>query len=391
VKDLYSHKYATRASASLRKDKSEDDWKESYVPPPFVLEYYPTLFREIRKQSPAETYIARLALWYLDDLSLFCKRPLDFKEFTHVLTLWADGLPFGLSHEEYQQRILKACCGLLRPTTKNSSLEWAHWTIGTYHREKKQLVDRIMDYSEKPMFSPTTALKLLTSDLLASGPCSHSDLETRLSDLPLLEYVSLYWGWSPESPEAQDWSTTLCRSALEFLLDEAKRQASLQVVVYLNSRRGKELKVTPLFGIAIDSSPLHLAAAFGLHRIVGHLIHKNYNPRSKDANGNTPLSLASRAHSREQNHRRKQPLIRTLEFMKWHSNSRWLRGPLLADKAVGAGQADHLEIPDLDVVGERLEGVWSRNGESSSLFYDRHLSITPTSQDIKQWKIRNSN
>lgn len=245
-----------------------------------------------------KTYIARLAFWYLDDLLSVCRRPLDFREFIPAVPLWADGLPLGLSHQDYQQRIVRAWCGLLRPTTSKAALDWAHWTIDIFHRKENKLVDQILDYSEKPMFSPLTALNLLASDVLASGPCSDGDLENRLSEFPLLEHASLYWGRNPESPNTEDWSPALCHSALDFLLDDAKRQPSLQVVVYLNSKCGEELKDTPLFGISIDSSPLHLAAAFGLRRIVGHLIWKNYKPSSKDTNGNTPLSLANRAYSR---------------------------------------------------------------------------------------------
>ena len=396
VKDPYSDDYNARALARFQTVQPDHDWKPSDVPLPFILAHYPTLFigirEQFRKQSLAETYIARLALWYLDDLSSVCRRLLDFKEFIHAVTLWADGLPLGLNHQDYQQRILKACCGLLRPATDKTALEWAHWTIGIFHRKENKFLDQILDYSEKRMFSPTTALKLLASNILASGPCSDGDIENRLSDFPLLEYASLYWGWSPKSPDTEDWSVILCHSALEFLLNDAKRRASLQVVVYLNSKRGKELKDTPLFGISIDSSPLHLAAAFGLQRIVAHLISKNYDPSSKDTNGNTPLSLANRTCSRAQNSRREQALINTLELMKSSSNPQRPRGRLFARRSARVGEADHLTIPDLDVVGEGLTGVWSRgHGElPSSLSYDRHLRPTPTLEEIERWKMRNS-
>lgn len=74
---------------------------------------------------------------------------------------------------------------------------------------------------------------------------------------------------------------------MELLHHEQKRKSFLQIAIYLDEGD------SPLHGIALHSSPLHIAAAFRLSGIIPKLLWENHQPLARDSKGNSALSLAA--------------------------------------------------------------------------------------------------
>jgi ankyrin repeat protein len=115
-----------------------------------------------------------------------------------------------------------------------------------------------------------------------SGSCARNELKKRLRLNPLYDYAARNWAYyaSSESTEVEE-------LILDFLQNDAAVSASGQAAVIAREYLGYDNWVPK------EMRGTHLAAYFGLEKVMKNLLRKGHHPDSKDSFNYTPLSWAA--------------------------------------------------------------------------------------------------
>ncbi|KAH6649556.1 ankyrin repeat-containing domain protein [Chaetomium tenue] len=117
----------------------------------------------------------------------------------------------------------------------------------------------------------------LSFEVFQTGPyLTETEFEERLQTYQPYDYAARFWGHHAREAESQD------RSVLEFLQSQVKTKASCQALLTTRGSGGVPARITGL----------HLAAYFGLKKIVSTLVNK-YGRDPEDGRKWTPLSWAA--------------------------------------------------------------------------------------------------
>ncbi|KAJ5669155.1 hypothetical protein N7462_010225 [Penicillium macrosclerotiorum] len=214
---------------------------------------------------------------------VFAERPLECREIEHAIAVSAGDHDVDPDNIIRVQVLASMCAGLVK-FDESDCVRLVHYSAKNYFSEVENQEKWFPEGATK---LASTCLTYLLFDPFQSGPCSGpsepADFDERLAKYPLLKYASEYWG------------VHLLQSPQEALFDQARtlltdptRFASIsQALWYVDeedsaSWTGKE-----------GSTPLHLAAHFGLNRLAIELLQNGIDPNTRDINGVTPLAIAA--------------------------------------------------------------------------------------------------
>lgn len=216
----------------------------------------------------------------------FSRRPLNVAEVEH-----ASAILIGTKYVD-QDNILGAreltsmCAGLVIVDASNI-VRFVHFSAQSYFRDHRERW-----FSNGHTVLAQNCLTYLSYRVFETGPYSGQSgkeaLEQKMESYPLLDYSASYWGF--HAAKAQPFPG-LVDQILDFLRSKAKLDSSVQVMWQSDS--------PDLISWDVKTAvhPLHLAAFFGLEKVVTHLLRRNDFVDCRDSLSTTPLMYAaSRGH-----------------------------------------------------------------------------------------------
>ncbi|KAL4887806.1 ankyrin repeat-containing domain protein [Aspergillus ambiguus] len=192
---------------------------------------------------------------------IFCaRRPLTVDELCHALAveegdseLYEDALPAS-------EILVGSSAGLIRVDNKSKVIGLAHHTLQEYLEKHPAAL-----LPDPDTVVAKACLTYLSFDEFETGPSTDGDvLERRLQVYQLFDYASRYWGYHvrKQTPE-------LVNLVLQYVESEPKLSSSVQ------------------FGA------LHIAAYWGLEKIIDLVLQAGVDINTPDSNGNTALHIAA--------------------------------------------------------------------------------------------------
>lgn len=172
------------------------------------------------------------------------------------------------------------CAGLV--TVEGERILLVHYTAVTYldNTRERWFPDAYAKLAN-------TCLTYLLFDAFDAGACTGEtedvDFEQRNRDYPLLGYASLWWGRFAKYAEVFGLGDT----AMEFLSRQSHIDASVQALWYTDTTDALT------WNAKTGATALHLAAYFGLERLVANLLEVAPDIDAQDSLGNTALMYAA--------------------------------------------------------------------------------------------------
>lgn len=209
------------------------------------------------------------------------KRPLTTLELLHALAVELGESRFHEDNLPDLDDIISVCAGLITVTADPSggTIRLVHYTTKEYFERKWTRW-----FSDAHNSIATICVTYLSFGVFQSGICfTDKNFETRLDQYPLYSYAAKNWG---HHARAQPINEELLRA---FLDDAGKVNASVQGIFALNgfSSYGDYSQRVPQ-----GFTGLHLAAYFGLERVVQSMIHHCDQSHVMDSMGRTPFIWA---------------------------------------------------------------------------------------------------
>jgi Ankyrin repeats (3 copies) len=206
------------------------------------------------------------------------KRPLTTLELRHALAVEIDGTELDEENFPEIEDMVSVCAGLVTVDEESGIIRLVHYTIQEYFErtQREWLPDAETDITN-------TCVTYLSFSIFQSGFCtSNKGFEARLRLNPLYDYAARHWGHHlRKAPDAQ-------YQIPGFLGNEAQVSASSQVMMISESRYGNYTQHVPK-----QMTGVHLAAHFGLTRLMGMSLEHRHPSDCKDSYDRTPLWLAA--------------------------------------------------------------------------------------------------
>lgn len=222
-------------------------------------ETYADSLQRIKDQDEYDAQLAEKTLYWIS----FATRPLTVQEIQHALAVTAEDTDFDGEALPHQDILVSVCAGLVTIDKESSVIRLVHYTAQEYFERIRQT-----RFPCAQTNIATHCLLYLSFDMFSEGYCrSDEELEMRMQKYAFLEYAAQNWGAHARgNPE------------------EMTKEVTLPNYQYPNYSQVFPKQVTGL----------HIAASFGLSRIVQILLHHGYvDVDPKDSSGRTPLSWAS--------------------------------------------------------------------------------------------------
>ena len=209
------------------------------------------------------------------------RRPLTRLELLQALAVELGESSFHEDNLPDLEDIISVCAGLVTITSDllGGTIRLVHYTTKEYFERKWTRW-----FADAHNRIATICVTYLSFDVFQKGICStDTEFETRLDQYPLYSYAAKNWG---HHARAQPINEEL---AMAFLGDTCKVVASVQEIFALNgfSSHGDYSQRVP-----IGFTGLHLAAYFGLERVVQTLIQHCDQSHVMDSTGRTPFMWA---------------------------------------------------------------------------------------------------
>ncbi|KAI9812194.1 MAG: hypothetical protein M1827_004860 [Pycnora praestabilis] len=227
----------------------------------------------IKRQSPSVAELGLATLMWI----FYARRPLLVWELQEALAVSLGDTYLDKDDYPVPKHMVDYCLGLLTIDKESSTIRLVHFTIQEYFvKQQKEVFPLGQDVITK------TCLTYLSFDAFGEGPCAVDNLNTRLRQYPLLNYVAEYWGHHGRESQIED-------GALDFtfLSNRSKFLCCLQANPHndwqYNGSDGHRCETI-----------LHAATFFGWAQLVRLLVVGNdAEVDSKDRRDRTPLSWAA--------------------------------------------------------------------------------------------------
>ncbi|KAL8805252.1 MAG: hypothetical protein Q9200_005497 [Gallowayella weberi] len=211
-------------------------------------------------------------------------RPLSLKELQEALSISLETPDFRPSSRYDKETLLEITAGLVYVDSDEKNVWLHHATAQEYFDQTRetwfpnaasQITRYCMQYLERPELTE---------------PCdsAHEDdnLENRSIQHPLFGYACSFWGTHARDAMHDE---DIQGATVRYLEDTRKVDAFMQAAWYLNSNGSEN------WDIRKGASSLHVAAWFGLAKIIPGLLRRGLDVNSLDpVGGQTPLMLACR-------------------------------------------------------------------------------------------------
>jgi ankyrin repeat protein len=179
------------------------------------------------------------------------------------------------------EEVVNSCAGLVTIDDESHIIRLVHYTTEEYFQ--KCIGDWIPNAPER---ISVACLTYLTLDTFTTGACStDEEFETRLTSNVLFDYASRHWADHLISS-----GTDVNDLALQFLLEGPLVQSTAQALFVNEYRYSGYSKSFPE-----KVTGLHLAAHFGLDKLLVLLVGRFDALNSRDGYSRTPLSYAAEA------------------------------------------------------------------------------------------------
>ncbi|KAH6844808.1 hypothetical protein B0I37DRAFT_312184, partial [Chaetomium sp. MPI-CAGE-AT-0009] len=235
---------------------------------------YEDAMKRMEHQGPKSTQFAKRVISWM----VCAKRQLTLSELRHALALEVGDPQLDLDNLPLPQDIVSVCAGLVTVDQGSGIISLVHYTTQEYfERTRNQWFPTADDDMAK------ACTTYLSFDVFQRGPClTDTDFEERLQTYPLYDYAAHFWGHHAREAASED------PLILEFSQSEAKTEASSQALLAIKDCRCS----WSIRDIAARMGGLHLAAYFGLEKLVPALIGK-FGVDPEDGDKRTPLSWAA--------------------------------------------------------------------------------------------------
>lgn len=238
------------------------------------------------------------------------RKPLTTTELRHALAIELDDPEIDEENIPELEDMVSFCEGLVIVDEESNIIRLVHYTTQEY-------LDRVshtwMLDTHKEM--ALVCLAYLSFDVFSLGSCrTDEEFEDRLQRYVLLDYCAKNWGDHVRDADDEDVNNV----ALRFLNDGPKIASAVQVrmvSVYHSSGYSKN--------VPLGIEAVHLAAQFGLSRIMTQLLNDGRDPDPKDGFGRTPFSYAA-----EYGHQGTVELLTQCQGTEFNSTDQCGRTPL---------------------------------------------------------------
>ncbi|UKZ51788.1 hypothetical protein TrVGV298_005552 [Trichoderma virens] len=236
-------------------------------------EIYTQAMERIESHTPAIRYLARRILTWITH----AKRPLSIIEIQHALAVREHMTAFDPDYLSDAKDLKSVCAGLVTIDGESGIIRLVHYTTQEFFQQTQERW-----FPEAESYITRVCITYLSFDTFESGFChTNEEYEERLQSNSLYHYAAHNWGH-----HARD-ASTIYQEVIDFLESEEKVKASGQALM--------------------EMTGLHLAAYFGIEKVVAYLLQKgDDHPDSTDLlldkgadleskdneSGRTPLSWA---------------------------------------------------------------------------------------------------
>lgn len=281
---------------------------------------YTEAIDRIDSQRPGCRDLAKSVLAWIS----IARRPLTTSELRHALAIEPDEIELDECNLPELEDMLSFCEGLVVVDEKSNIISLVHYTTQEY---LDQVRHKWLPNSHKEV--ALSSLSYLSYDDFAAGACeSDSAFEHRLHKHVLLDYCAKNWGDHVRDAIDEE----VDEAALEFLEDDRRIASAVQVRMVAGYHfQGYSAKVPVKIGA------VHIAAQFGLTKIMSQLLEGDAEADVKDDFGRTPLSYAA-----EYGHKDTVELLMKHTDTDTDSTDEQGRTPL--SWAAGRGHVDVLKV-----------------------------------------------
>lgn len=236
---------------------------------------YDQAIERIEATNEDDRMIARTFMLWM----AYTARLLTTREVEHACSIVAEASDIDPDDVLPVGDLTSMCAGLVI-IDASDIVRFVHLSAQTYIRDNRERW--FSDGEEVLTYDCLTYLSFKAFDEGAyNGSEEISHLSKRHDSYPLLEYTCSYWGIHASQAEQTE---DLTRRVTDFLADEKHLAMAVQIMWYSRSS-GWDVKS----GV----QPLHLAAYFGLERVVFNLLREGGVVDCKDTLQTTPLMYAS--------------------------------------------------------------------------------------------------
>ncbi|KAH8692876.1 ankyrin repeat-containing domain protein [Talaromyces proteolyticus] len=231
---------------------------------------YHDIMERVQRQMKDQKEMAIQVLSWIT----YAKRQLTTLELQHALAVEIDSPCLDKHNLPELDDMVSVCAGLVTVDEESKVIRLIHYTAQVYLLRTANVW-----FPNAQAYISRTCITYLSFEVFGAGPSlSEESLKDRLSSNTLYDYTTRNWGHHTRmsSIESEKW-------ILDFVESKQKVAACSQTMVYNEYHDFTESQMTNL----------HLAAYFGLQKLVLALLERQHDPNLKDGYGRTPLSWAA--------------------------------------------------------------------------------------------------
>ncbi|KAJ6153539.1 hypothetical protein N7470_006498 [Penicillium chermesinum] len=243
-----------------------------------VDDAYQDALERINNQDPRRAKLAKDALSWV----ICAKRPLTTLELRTALTIELGDSDLSEGDLYDLEDIISSCAGLLTVGSESTKevVQLAHYTMQEYFTRHQAVL-----FPEANKTITASCLTYLSYDTFYRGICSNdTEFEARLSQYPLYSYAAKNWGHHARV------HSTIDDLLLRFLGNGPVLDASVQALFAMEGYYGFESYCSKF---PSGFTAFHLAAWFGLEKVVRFLLSQWDGSCAKDSMHRYPLAWAA--------------------------------------------------------------------------------------------------
>ncbi|KAJ4265106.1 hypothetical protein NW762_005352 [Fusarium torreyae] len=259
------------AAFASRKDQSEKEKTDA------LADAYRQTMERIKQQQPKHALLAKQVLGWLS----YAKRELTVKELQHAMATTSLHREASDADLPYDGRLVSVCAGLVTIDEKRKIIGLVHYTVQEYLKQKPA---ELLPMTERDI--ARTCISYLS---FKSYKENHNYrigwviLRSVLERWPFYHYAAKNWGHhARESAISED-------ELMDLLSIGARLVKSAEVLMVNEANKDHAYFASPPESI----TTLHLAAYFGLEKLVRKLVEFGIAVDVADSHGRTPLSYAA--------------------------------------------------------------------------------------------------